>query len=111
MKQKLLQKSLQLKKLFTKDQLISIYSEELSNILSKIDLSEIPDNYIELVKDNLKKNNTDIKKTLRKTVVQVRRACARGRLVSRWHTSGAGVLLRHLNYLPKQQAFGGRHGG
>ena len=44
-----------LKDLFTKDKLLNVYSEELSNILKAIDPEEIPDNYRELVKENLDK--------------------------------------------------------
>ena len=44
-----------LKDLFTKDKLLNVYSEELLNILKAIDPEEIPDNYRELVKENLDK--------------------------------------------------------
>ena len=44
-----------LKDLFTKDKLLNVYSEELSSILKAIDPEEIPDNYRELVKENLDK--------------------------------------------------------
>ena len=44
-----------LKDLFIKDKLISVYSEELSNILKALDPDEIPDRYIELVIENLDK--------------------------------------------------------
>ena len=45
-----------LKDLFVKDKLSNIYSEELSNILKSIDPNEIPDNYSELVEENLENN-------------------------------------------------------
>ncbi len=45
-----------LKDLFIKDKLLDIYSEELSNILKSIDPEKIPENYVELVKQNLDKS-------------------------------------------------------
>ena len=45
-----------LKDLFIKDKLLDVYSEELSNILKSIDPEKIPENYVELVKQNLDKN-------------------------------------------------------
>ncbi|MDC6465263.1 hypothetical protein PQZ38_00745 [Pelagibacteraceae bacterium] len=44
-----------LKDLFIKDNLSGIYSEELSNILKSIDPNSIPEDYEELVKDNIDK--------------------------------------------------------
>ena len=44
-----------LKDLFTKDKLLNVYSEELTNILKAIDPEEIPDRFRELVKENLDK--------------------------------------------------------
>ena len=38
-----------LKDLFLKDKLFSIYSEELSRILNKIDPNQLPEDYVELV--------------------------------------------------------------
>jgi len=45
-----------LKDLFIKDKLLDIYSEELSNILKSIEPEKIPENYVELVKQNLDKS-------------------------------------------------------
>ena len=45
-----------LKDLFKKDNLSNVYNEELSNILKSIKLEEIPDDYAELVKENLETN-------------------------------------------------------
>jgi len=45
-----------LKDLFIKDKLLDVYSEELSNILKSIDPKKIPENYVELVKQNLDKS-------------------------------------------------------
>ena len=42
-----------LKELFHKDKISNIYSEELSNILKSIDKKDIPENYSELVQQNL----------------------------------------------------------
>jgi hypothetical protein len=42
-----------LKKLFAKDKLLSVYKEELTLILKSIELNEIPENYLKLVKENL----------------------------------------------------------
>jgi len=51
-----------LKNLFAKDKLYIIYAEELSNILKSISSNEIPEEYVELVKENLyEKSNTKIK--------------------------------------------------
>jgi len=41
-----------LKKLFAKDKLLSVYKEELTLILKSIELNEIPENYLKLVKEN-----------------------------------------------------------
>ena len=51
-----------LKDLFIKDKLFSVYSDELSNILNKIDPLKIPENYVELVESSLEQSNTQIKK-------------------------------------------------
>ena len=51
-----------LKELFIKDKLRNVFSDELSNILNKIDPVEIPGNYADLVEDNLQKNSKNIKK-------------------------------------------------
>ncbi len=51
-----------LKELFIKDKLRNVFSEELSNILNKIDPAEIPGNYAELVEENLQKSSKNIKK-------------------------------------------------
>jgi|TARA_B110000438_G_C15805736_1_gene647218 hypothetical protein len=48
--------ALLLKKLFLKDQLLNVYSEELSNILKSINPEDIPKDYEELVKRNSNKN-------------------------------------------------------
>ena len=45
-----------LKDLFKKDQLTNVYIEELSNILRNIDIKDIPENYSDIVKQNLEKN-------------------------------------------------------
>jgi len=45
-----------LKDLFKKDKLLNVYSEELTNILKTIDPDKIPENYRELVKQNLDQN-------------------------------------------------------
>ena len=42
-----------LKKLFAKDKLLNVYKEELTLILKSIELNEIPENYLKLVKENL----------------------------------------------------------
>ena len=47
-----------LKKLFIKDKLINVYTEELSNFLKSIDANEIPEDYVELVNQNLDTNLT-----------------------------------------------------
>jgi len=44
-----------LKDLFAKDKILNIYNKELSEILKSIDPSEIPDQYEELVKENIDK--------------------------------------------------------
>ena len=51
-----------LKELFIKDKLRNVFSDELSNILNKIDPVEIPGNYAELVEENLHKNSKNIEK-------------------------------------------------
>ena len=48
-----------LKDLFIDDKLFNVYAEELSNILKSIDPNEIPENYAELIKQNLDRNLTD----------------------------------------------------
>ena len=45
--------ALLLKELFIKDEILNVYSEELSNILKSISPNEIPENYLEVVKENL----------------------------------------------------------
>ena len=47
-----------LKNLFIKDDLFSVYSEELSDILKSIEPDEIPEDYSELVKKNLNNDLT-----------------------------------------------------
>jgi len=47
-----------LKDLFIKDKLFNIYAEELSTILKSIDRDEIPEDYVELIDQNLNKNLT-----------------------------------------------------
>ena len=44
-----------LKSLFVKDQILEVYTDELSNILKSIDINEISENYVELVNENLNK--------------------------------------------------------
>jgi len=46
-----------LKDLFIEDKLFVVYAEELSNILKSIDPDKIPENYVELVKQNFDKNS------------------------------------------------------
>ena len=48
-----------LKDLFVKDKLLSVYADELSNILKSIDSREIPKDYVDLIKQNLDKNLTN----------------------------------------------------
>ena len=57
-----LELSFLLEELFIKDKLRNVFSDELSNILSKIDPAEIPGNYAELVEENLHKNSKNIEK-------------------------------------------------
>ena len=45
--------ALLLKELFIKDKILNVYSEELSNILKSIDSNEVPENYLEVVQENL----------------------------------------------------------
>jgi len=45
-----------LKDLFLNDKIFQVYEEELSNFLKSIDESEIPEDYVELVNQNLEKN-------------------------------------------------------
>ena len=45
-----------LKKLFMKDKILNVYLEELSNILKSIKPNEIPEGYIEIIKENLENN-------------------------------------------------------
>ena len=47
-----------LKDLFIKDKLFNVYAEELSTILKSIDRDEIPEDYVELIDQNLNKNLT-----------------------------------------------------
>jgi len=51
-----------LKDLFEKDNLLKVYSDELSNILKDINKSNIPDNYKEIVNKNINANFTDSRK-------------------------------------------------
>ena len=51
-----------LKDLFTKDQMPNIYKEELSNILKQINPDEIPEQYQEIVNQNIDPNFFDSKK-------------------------------------------------
>ena len=51
-----------LKNLFIKDNLINVYAEELSNILKSIDPNSIPENYVEIVEENL---NTQVTKKVK----------------------------------------------
>ena len=50
-----------LKDLFIKDKLLTVYSEELSNILKAIDPDEIPESYRKLVRQNLDQNSNNHK--------------------------------------------------
>ncbi len=51
-----------LKDLFTKDKLLSVYTNELSIILKSIDSDKIPENYLTLVEKNLEQNIMSSKK-------------------------------------------------
>tara|TARA_Y100000590_G_scaffold463955_1_gene632112 strand:+ start:2074 stop:3819 length:1746 start_codon:yes stop_codon:yes gene_type:complete len=51
-----------LKDLFKKDNLLNVYEVELSSILKTINPNDIPENYSELVSENLDPKSTDIKK-------------------------------------------------
>jgi len=51
-----------LKDLFVKDNLLNVYSIELSNILKSIDTTKIPDNYSELVNQNIDPEFKNVKK-------------------------------------------------
>ena len=51
-----------LKELFIKDKLKNVYSEELSNILNKIETNKIPETYVDLVNENLELNKKSSKK-------------------------------------------------
>tara|TARA_Y100000590_G_scaffold454103_1_gene600316 strand:- start:1220 stop:2956 length:1737 start_codon:yes stop_codon:yes gene_type:complete len=51
--------TLLLKDLFIKDKIFNVYSNELSAILKSIDVDEIPENYTELVSENINKNITE----------------------------------------------------
>ena len=51
-----------LKKLFAKDKLLNVYKEELTLILKSIQLNEIPENYLKLVKENSTQNILSDKK-------------------------------------------------
>jgi len=42
-----------LKKLFIKDKILNVYTEELSDILKSIDPDQIPEDYVELIEENL----------------------------------------------------------
>jgi len=47
-----------LKDLFIKDKLTNIYGEELSNVLRSIDPKQIPEHYVEIVKENIDTKQT-----------------------------------------------------
>jgi len=51
-----------LKDLFAKDDLLYVYTDELSNILKSIESKDIPENYVELVESHLSKNFENIEK-------------------------------------------------
>ena len=51
-----------LKKLFEDDKLTSIFKDELMNILRSIDSNDIPEDYKEIVQDNLDRNFESVKK-------------------------------------------------
>ena len=51
-----------LKDLFKKDKIYPVYEEELSSILKQIDPDEIPEQYKEIVNENIDPNFTNIKK-------------------------------------------------
>ena len=50
-----------LKDLFEKDKLLNVYIEELTSILKAIEPEEIPNNYVDLVKNNMDKNKISAK--------------------------------------------------
>ena len=50
-----------LKDLFEKDKLLNVYIEELTSILKAIEPEEIPNNYVDLVKNNMNKNKISAK--------------------------------------------------
>jgi hypothetical protein len=45
--------ALLLKDLFAKDKILNIYTDELSDILKSIDINEVPENYVDVVNQNL----------------------------------------------------------
>jgi len=45
-----------LKDLFKKDKILNVYAEELSNILKSIDPNEVPEKYVDLIKENSNEN-------------------------------------------------------
>ena len=53
--EKKIQRSLLLKELFIKDKIFEVYHEELSNILKSIDPNEIPEDYAEVIRENIDK--------------------------------------------------------
>ena len=56
--QKKIDQAILLKKLFANDNLLTVYAEELSNILKSIELTEISDDYVELVENNINQDLT-----------------------------------------------------
>jgi len=51
--EKKIDKAFLLKDLFIKDNIINVYAEELSNLLKSIEPDLIPENYVELIEENL----------------------------------------------------------
>ena len=51
-----------LKDIFKKDKLTNVYRNEFINILKSIDANDIPENYVDVVKENLEKGFQDTKK-------------------------------------------------
>jgi len=51
-----------LKDLFIEDKLLNVYSKKLTSILQKIDPNQVPENYEEVVMDNIKQNYKITKK-------------------------------------------------
>ena len=57
-----LQLAFLLKDIFKKDKLTNVYRNEFINILKSIDANDIPENYVDVVKENLEKGFQDTKK-------------------------------------------------